>query len=89
MNTFINQGHIKLIKSNNKDIILEKITVSNKCCIFTFSSSKNFEKRKLHFYKSSTTFNIDKFLAQQISVLDYLLDGIKLMLKYIETKHFF
>ena len=34
MNTFIQKECVKWIKSDNKDIFLEKISILNKCCSF-------------------------------------------------------
>ncbi len=33
----IEQGHIKWIKSDSKDIMLQKTSISNKCCSFELS----------------------------------------------------
>ncbi len=37
VNTFVQQEHIKLLKSDSKDIMLQKISISNKCCSFELS----------------------------------------------------
>ncbi len=45
MNTFIQQGCVKLIKGYGKDILLEKISILNMLFFLTFYSSSNPEKK--------------------------------------------
>ncbi len=64
MNTFIQQGCIKLIKVTVKTfIMLQKIYISNKCLSFslTFYSSNNLKNKTYQFPQkiARTVFNID------------------------------
>ncbi len=63
MNTFLQQGCIKFIESNSKDIYnVTKIYISNKRCSFELSIHLWFLKNKMYQFpqnSSTTVFNID------------------------------
>jgi len=49
---FIQQGHIKLIRSDRKKIRIE-ISILNKCCLFELYTSKNPEIQILKKYQET------------------------------------
>ncbi len=59
INTFIQQGCIKLIKSESKDFYnVTKDYISNKCCSFELSISQRILEENVSKYEV-TVFNID------------------------------
>ncbi len=45
---FISQEHIKLIKSDSKDIYLQIIFILNKCCFFLLFIHQTIQKKMHH-----------------------------------------
>ncbi len=58
-NTFIQQGHITMNKSDSKNfIMLQKLSVSVKCCFFNFIFIKDFKKVYTTVFSTNIIINI-------------------------------
>ncbi len=84
-NDFIQQGHIKLIKSDSEKSILQKTYTLNKYCSFGLPILQRIMKTMFStkIWSSTIIFNIDNkkvffFLEHQISILK-LLNIIKIL----------